>query len=161
MERNPNQRRIIKCEGCGEEKEHHAKEMCLNCYRRIAWKRKNVICKNCGRNLPHKAYGLCQTCHIKLHHYDKVKAHNYRKWHNVDLDLYRKIIKKCLICDFDKIVDLHHLDGDHKNNSEENLIGLCPNHHKLLHDMRFKEETQKEIDKRLNPEYFKRTFQNN
>ena len=27
-----------------------------------------------------------------------------------------------------------------KNNSKENLLGLCPNHHKMLHDFRYRRE---------------------
>ena len=45
-----------------------------------------------------------------------------------------------MVCGFDKGVDLHHLDDNHKNNSRENLIGLCPNHHKMLHDFRYRKE---------------------
>ena len=45
-----------------------------------------------------------------------------------------------MICNFNKVVDLHHLDENKKNSSENNLIGLCPNHHKMLHDFRYKEE---------------------
>ena len=122
MEKNPNQDKIITCQGCKKEKEHHAKGYCHKCYRKYSWKGKSITCKNCGKEKPHKAFGLCSNCHIKLHHYDKVKSHNYRKWHNISLDLYRKITQKCLICDFNKVVDLHHLDGDHKNSSESNLM---------------------------------------
>jgi 5-methylcytosine-specific restriction endonuclease McrA len=45
------------------------------------------------------------------------------KWHD----------KKCIICGEDKIVDVHHMDRDHDNNSPENLIPLCPTHHKYMH----------------------------
>jgi predicted HNH restriction endonuclease len=42
-------------------------------------------------------------------------------------------------------VDLHHLDGNHDNNSKKNLIGLCPNHHKMIHMIEFKEEILKQL----------------
>lgn len=35
---------------------------------------------------------------------------------------------RCSICGQDK-PHIHHIDGDPSNNSEENLIPLCPNHH--------------------------------
>ncbi len=54
--------------------------------------------------------------------------------------MYNKVTEKCLICDFDKIVELHHLDFNHSNNSENNLLGLCPNHHKMIHDRRYRKE---------------------
>ena len=147
---DPNGRPLVDCLGCGERKELHAKGYCNKCYKNKIWKPRIMICKNCGKERPHKAFGLCSGCHTKLHHYDKTKAFNYKKWHNISLELYRKITKECLICGFDKVVELHHLDEDHKNNSEENLIGLCPNHHKMLHDMKYSEEIKKEIGKKLN-----------
>ncbi len=36
-------------------------------------------------------------------------------------------------CDWDIVVDVHHIDGNHDNNDLSNLIPLCPNHHKLVH----------------------------
>ncbi len=97
---------------------------------------------------------MCANCYNKSNEkgYNKVKANNYLKWHNISLELYNEKTKKCLICDFDKAVELHHLDKDHKNNNSSNLIGLCPNHHKMLHMDKYNKEIQKLIDKRLNSE---------
>jgi hypothetical protein len=41
--------------------------------------------------------------------------------------------KKCIICGEDKVVEVHHLDGDKTNNNPENLIPLCPTHHRYWH----------------------------
>lgn len=41
--------------------------------------------------------------------------------------------KQCVICEEKNIVEVHHLDGDHHNNSIENLIPICPTHHKYWH----------------------------
>ena len=51
---------------------------------------------------------------------------------------YRKICfkhhpKKCCICEFDHIVEVHHMDCNRENNNPNNLIPLCPNHHKMFH----------------------------
>jgi hypothetical protein len=51
---------------------------------------------------------------------------------------YRKICfshheKKCCICGFEHIVEVHHMDCDKNNNSPENLIPLCSNHHRMFH----------------------------
>jgi hypothetical protein len=51
---------------------------------------------------------------------------------------YRKICfkyhpKKCCICGFDHIVEVHHMDCNKKNNNSDNLIPLCPNHHRMFH----------------------------
>jgi len=141
-------RKKIKCKKCGKLSEKRAKGMCYSCYKK-GYKQPLIICKNCRRKLPHKAFGLCNTCHIKIHHYDKVKEYNNRKYHNIDLKTYKKATKKCIICGFDKIVELHHLDGNKKNNSKENFIGLCPNHHKMLHNMEFRKEIFDILEEKL------------
>lgn len=41
--------------------------------------------------------------------------------------------KKCVICDEELIVAVHHYDEDHSNNDPTNLIPLCPTHHKYIH----------------------------
>lgn len=41
--------------------------------------------------------------------------------------------KECIICGEDKIVEVHHYDENKENNNPENLIPLCPTHHKYWH----------------------------
>ncbi|MBU3940327.1 MAG: hypothetical protein KKH88_00145 [Nanoarchaeota archaeon] len=130
-------RKVIKCKECGRVVKSHAKGMCFSCYRK-QWTPPIRICKKCDRERPHHAYGLCKTCHNKEYHYDKIKGFNCRKRHNISFKLYKKLTKKCIICGFDKVVELHHLDRSKKNRSSENLIGLCPNHHKMLHNIEFR-----------------------
>lgn len=134
------------CEKCKKEKKdirYYEKEgsfICNWCYRKYFWKPKLVVCKRCKRELPMQAKGLCNGCYNSVFHIDKVKAWNAKKYHNISSELYKKITLRCIICGFDKIVDLHHLDFNHKNNSESNLIGLCPNHHRMIHDRRYQKE---------------------
>jgi hypothetical protein len=137
--------REIICSECGKKAHNHSKGLCNNCYRRIAWKRKLIKCKECGRLRPHKAYGLCGGCHSRLYHYDKVKAHNAKKSYNIDLETMQKITKKCVVCGFDKIVELHHLDGDKANSTDKNLIGLCPNCHKQIHHYEYFEDIKNKL----------------
>lgn len=40
---------------------------------------------------------------------------------------------KCVVCDENKILDVHHYDGNRENNKKENLIPLCPTHHRYWH----------------------------
>ena len=40
---------------------------------------------------------------------------------------------KCICCDEENIVAVHHYDGDKKNNLPENLVPLCPTHHQYWH----------------------------
>ena len=137
---NPNFRRMIICSYCEQEKELHAKGVCFNCYRRYAWKKPIAKCNNCGRERPHHAKGYCNSCYMKVFFYHRIKSHNLRKYHKIPMDLYDKITKKCFVCGFDKIINLHHLDHNKNNNSESNMVGLCPNHHKMIHDHRYSQE---------------------
>ena len=139
---------IIKCKNCGGEKEHQAKGLCFNCYRKFSWKPKKKICERCKREMPLHAKGLCDGCYNFVFHLDSAKNRNYKKTHNIDSDLYREITKSCAVCGFDKVVDLHHLDENRKNNSTANLAGLCPNHHKMFHDFRYRKEIQEDLRKK-------------
>ena len=132
------------CLSCGSSA-LHAHKLCYKCYKKI-YRQPKVVCKNCGREREHKAFGLCGSCHIKLKHYDKVKRYNAKRYHNLSLELYEVLTSfPCILCGFDKAVDLHHVDGSHKNNSPFNLVALCPNHHALMHHPKYKEETRKEM----------------
>lgn len=129
-----------RCKRCGKEDINHAKGLCFNCYRKYAWDRKLITCKRCGREKPNHAKGFCAGCYQFTFHLDQNKAWNYQKRHNLDAKTYKEITSKCAICGFDKVIDLHHLDENSKNNIKENLIGLCPNHHKMLHNFEFRQE---------------------
>jgi hypothetical protein len=63
---------------------------------------------------------------------------------------FSKHNKKCIICGETKIVEVHHYDGNHSNNKIENLIPLCPTHHRYCHS-RYMSEISHVIDS-----YFKK-----
>jgi len=132
------------CSNCKKEKEVSSsgisKGLCHYCYKKLIWKPKKIICKRCGRELPMQAKGLCKGCYTSVFHINNIKAHNAKKEHNLDFDSYKQLTAKCVICGFEKIVELHHLDLNHKNNSRENLIGVCPNHHKMIHNRDYRKE---------------------
>ena len=115
-------------------------KICQNCYRRYVWKQKLMVCRRCKRQMPHHAKGLCAGCYHYVYFLEKVKEWNYKKLYNIDIQTYKKATKSCIICGFDKVVDLHHLDETHENNSEQNLIGLCPNHHQMFHNLKYRQE---------------------
>ena len=132
------------CKICGKLKEvagdGKTKGYCHVCYKKLIWKPKPKICKRCRRERPMHAKGLCNGCYNSVFHIEKVKENNTLKYHNIDYETYNKLTEKCIICGFDKIVELHHIDHNHKNNSSDNLIGICPNHHKMLHDRDYRHE---------------------
>jgi len=48
---------------------------------------------------------------------------------------YKKIMekaKKCFICKQEKKLELHHKDGNHKNNSLSNLMPICRSCHNTI-----------------------------
>lgn len=51
---------------------------------------------------------------------------------------YRKICfkyhkKECVVCGEKNIVEVHHLNSNHEDNRPDNLIPLCPTHHRYWH----------------------------
>lgn len=137
------------CKICQKEKKVNGNNLCNWCYRREIWKPKLVECPRCRRMLPHHSKGLCKPCYNYVFFIETTRDHNYRKYHNISPELYRKLTQKCLICGFDKYVVLHHRDENHKNNSEDNLIGLCPNHHQMIHTLKWKQEVLSQIRQAL------------
>jgi hypothetical protein len=142
----------IRCKNCGKECILHAKEMCTTCYKKLAWKQKLKECKRCKRNLPHHGKGLCRGCYNFVFKSEYNKAWNQMKNYGINMETYKKITSSCVVCGFEKVVDLHHLDENSKNNSINNLIGLCPNHHKMLHHFNYRREMLNSLkEKGFNP----------
>ena len=142
---------IILCKNCNQKKPHAAKGYCRPCYKKIIWRNNKRPCELCKRLMPMHAKGLCPTCYNKTFHRPAKEALQARRLYGIDYELWKKKTEKCEICGFDKIVDLHHLDKDHENRSDSNLIGLCPNHHRMIH----KSETKQKILSCLSEKGFK------
>lgn len=71
----------------------------------------------------------------------------YAKEGNITKRMRQYIINKvgkCQCCGFDEVLDLHHADQNHHNNSPENLVVLCPNCHAKVH--RLKKDVYKMIE---------------
>lgn len=102
-----------------------------------------------GRRLIN-AYGMCEICGIrpKSRTGTKYKGRRYwKRWceacrpdRRMGQSNYRQHLQMtCQRCGFEAVVrdqmDVHHRDGNHKNNSVENLESLCANCHRLEHAM--------------------------
>lgn len=55
---------------------------------------------------------------------------------NKAFKLYKAQCAKCLISDID-CLEIHHIDENHNNNEDNNLLILCSNCHSLIHKNRF------------------------
>jgi hypothetical protein len=42
------------------------------------------------------------------------------------------MVSGCTYC-IEKVVEIHHKDGNHRNNKMWNLMVVCPTHHKEFH----------------------------
>ena len=97
----------------------------------------HVTCAFCSKSVTVKEREL--QFPSKEKYYCSASCRNNRQeWWNNNLKGYRTIAfrhhpKQCIICGFDKVVAVHHIDEDRSNNSPSNLIPLCPNHHEMYH----------------------------
>lgn len=107
-------------------------------------------CLNCGKELQHYQTKYCSSkCQQDYQHKEWIK-----RWKNgeetglkgkyqISAHLRRYLLEKynyqCAKCGWGEInpytntipLEIEHIDGNYANNSEENLIVLCPNCHSL------------------------------
>jgi len=84
---------------------------------------------------------------------------NELSWRKKRERLFRVANYACPICGFNKrrhdgrhVLEIDHIDGDHSNNTEENLRVLCPNCHALTPNFRNWGRTNKKTSNRLRRE---------
>ena len=102
------------------------KYLCKTCYKKLLWKPKLITCSRCKRSLPSHGKGLCAGCYNSTFHIERVRELNAQRYHNIPVEIYRELMKGCSVCGFDKIVEIHHLDHNHDNNSRENMGWFVP-----------------------------------
>lgn len=140
-------RTIIKCKGCHKSKELHAKGLCNKCYLK-QYKPKEIICKRCNRKLPKHGKGMCSSCYNFVFKHDGIRSDSIKKTYGLTVEEYQKLTKECVVCGFDIITELHHLNGNKKNNDPNNVICLCPNHHKMIHRYDFWEQVVDDLKRK-------------
>ena len=114
--------------------------------------RECILCKNCGKPISKDAKNFCSSkCY-----YDYKQKEFISEWqtggatgtigkswinvsHYIRRYLFEKYDNKCAICGWSMVnpytgtlpLEIEHIDGNAENNSEGNLILLCPNCHSL------------------------------
>ena len=112
-------------------------------------KKKEKTCLNCNNKINIKQKYCCKKCQNDYQHKQYIS-----KWKNGEIDgmvgniqisnhirkyLFKKYDNKCSRCGWNEIneftkkkpLEVEHIDGNYKNNLEENLTLLCPNCHSL------------------------------
>lgn len=108
-----------------------------------------MLCKNCGKKIPIKNKFCNNHCQKEYQYKEYIK-----KWKDEKIDgirgeyqismyiktyLFKKYNNKCAKCGWSEKniytnnipLEIEHIDGNYKNNKEDNLILLCPNCHSL------------------------------
>lgn len=106
------------------------------------------VCFNCGKETPNEKYcsNECQKEHEYVQYISSWKEHKidgssapYGVSRYIRRYLLEKYNNSCQCCGWNKEnpfthnipLEIHHIDGNYKNNSEDNLQLLCPNCHSL------------------------------
>ena len=106
---------------------------CLNCDKEVSIK--NKYCSNlCQKEFEYKQY----IYNGKNNKANGLKG-EYQISNHIKTYLFNKYENKCAICGWGEInkytnkipLEVEHIDGNYRNNLEENLILLCPNCHSL------------------------------
>lgn len=106
-------------------------------YKQRKYEEINKICTVCFspfttlKNNPREQVTCSYSCSNKFFR----KGENNPNWKD---STYRTTCfehheKRCVVCDESNIVSVHHMDEDHDNNDQTNLIPLCPTHHQYMH----------------------------
>ena len=120
-------------------------------------------CLNCGKELTNRQVKYCSNkCQREYQEKEKIQA-----WKNGTFDgmsgqygisstirnyLFKKYDNKCQKCGWGEVnpttnlipLEIHHIDGDYRNNKEENLELLCPNCHSLTPNFKALNKTGRE-----------------
>lgn len=89
-------------------------------------------CPKCG-TLKHPEKQTCSTSCYNSSFRSGLNNPNHQRGNNYRTICFHYHEKKCCVCGFDLIVEVHHLDGNRQNNDPLNLVPLCPNHHQVWH----------------------------
>lgn len=95
----------------------------------------------------------CLQCQLK---FTRLKKHNKylqnaesnklrrrindaKRLYGIGYEEYCDLTKECCIddCTITEIIDLHHKDGNKQNGGKDNLVGLCPTHHMMIHRLKY------------------------
>jgi len=108
------------------------------------------LCSNCGKEIHIKNSKYCShECQLDFQYKEYIQRwkngleNGVRGRYNISNYIKKYIFEKynnqCTLCGWNQVniytenipLEIEHVDGNYKNNKEENLILLCPNCHSL------------------------------
>lgn len=112
---------MFKCLSCNIEKQSHSNNInkfcCVSCRKQYEYEQYIIRWKN-GAESGSRGTGVSRY----------VRKYLFNKYNNSCCKCgWNQINKSTMLCP----LDVEHIDGNHKNNKEENLELLCPNCHSL------------------------------
>ena len=119
------------------QQENKVKLTCQNCgkiFPRMVSKRRSEFVF-CNRKCKDEAQRIGGVSGIMPPHYSTGNIHTltyrniYRRLHQIE----KLVCKRCGYCEFECGIDIHHIDGNRKNNMGDNLVPLCSPCHRALH----------------------------
>ncbi len=108
-----------------------------------------ILCLNCNSVIPSKNKYRSNSCQLEYLHKTYINnwkhglengiRGDYQIFMHIKTYLFKKYSNKCARCGWGKInqytvtipLEIDHIDGNYKNNEEDNFILLCPNCHSL------------------------------
>jgi len=96
------------------------------------------ICKNCNKEIENPKWNQLYCC-------DGCRGEDYDKKNQL-----KKKQNGCVICGFWRFTESHHIikQINWGSNTKNNLVNLCPNHHKMADSCRYGEEFLKLLKKK-------------
>ena len=122
----------IKCVHCGKLIfPHSVKRHDPVCHLNPENKKDCLVCGSPIKNFRNTKGTCSHSCSNKL--FRTGENHGNWKQDRYQTTCFEYHEKKCVVCGEDKIVVVHHLDHNRKNNDPSNLIPMCPTHHQYWH----------------------------
>jgi hypothetical protein len=150
-----------KCQTTHEKNGTYCSRKCANSrnFSKESRDRKSVAQRNYFKSLPSVEFEKrLKALRTKEANEKKKKSllekSNSRSWDEIGWDSKRRRVieeqkSKCFICNLSEwnntslTLEIDHIDGNNRNNSRENLRGLCPNCHSTTHTWRGRNKPSK------------------
>lgn len=116
------------------------------CYIKMNTTGKLVACRECNKNVWKKQSEIQNSTHIFCSRSCSITFNNRKRkgekhplwaggineYRNLAFENFKPV---CNVCGYSTkdVLQVHHIDKNRKNNSLNNLIILCPNHHSEVH----------------------------